>query len=121
MKVVEAHADYLVVQIGESRCRLTIEQIAYIVRQAYWQLPDRSAAYLARIISDALIEPPVEAHPEIKSMRRFHLNDLASSCRKAIRDANPPVGREKPQEQATEQQAEQVEQPQEAESEAGNG
>lgn len=115
MKVTAAYDDYLIVQIGDSQHRLTIEQIAYIVRQAYWQLPDRSAAYLARIIADALIEPPVEAKESVYHDRRFSLNDLAKSCRKAIREANPPVGREKPQEQTSEPQAEQVQE--EAESE----
>src|SRR5579885_3199080 len=114
MKVVEAHGDWLIVQIGESRHRLTIEQIAYIVRQAYWCLPDRSAAYLARIISDALIEPPVEAREGIQDARRFRLNELAKSCRKAIRKANPPVGREeKLPETVSEPQTEQAEHPQE--------
>ncbi len=108
MKVVEAHGDWLIVQIGESRHRLTIEQIAYIVRQAYWCLPDCSAAYLARIISDALIEPPVEAREDIQDARRFRLNELAKSCRRAIREANPPVGRDKPPEQASEQQQEET-------------
>lgn len=101
MEVVIAHGAKIMLEIEGCRHKFTVEQLAYIVRQAYWRLDQRSGAYLARIIADALIEPPVEAPPDAVARHiSSGLCDFEKSLHRMIKQHNPPVGRESPPKQS---------------------
>lgn len=64
MKVTDVFQDTIVVRFNDQQYSLTVEQLAYLVRHAYWRMDWHSSSYLAQIVADALTSPPIEVNEE---------------------------------------------------------
>jgi hypothetical protein len=64
MKVTDVYQDLIVVRFGDHTHSFTVEQLAYLVRHAYWRMDWHSSGYLAQIVADALTSPPIEVNDE---------------------------------------------------------